>query len=277
MTYFITGDVQGNVKKSDSSTMLPVENRLISPEHLVISAHWLARNPGSTYAAVIWSGCHNFQGARIPLRSELNRPAWHSLFAGYHDPLLLDCLEFGWPTNYKPGAPLRSTFQNHGSGVAFLDDIENYVHTELKHGALLGPFQVTPVFPLHLNPLMRRPKKNFTTQRVIMDMSWPNGQSVNDGIPSDSYLSGPFEVHLPLVDFMADRLRSLGPGAPIYKMDLARGYPQLRVDPADWPLLGFLVNGTFYMNVCPPPPPPLWNENQLSDDAKDIRGCMLFV
>ena len=233
-----------------------MENRLITPEHLLISAHWLARDPGLTYAAVIRSGCHNYLGARIPLRSELNIPAWRSLFAGYHDPLLLDCLEFGWPTNFQAGAPLRSTFENHGSGVAYLDHVDSYVRTELKHDALLGPFQVPPVFPLHLNPLMTRPKKTPPGQsparRVIMDMSWPHGESVNDGIPSDYYLSGPFEVHLPSVDFMANRLRTLGPGALMYKTDLARGYRQLRVDPADWPLLGFQVDGTFYMDVCPP-------------------------
>ena len=44
----------------------------------------------------------------------------------------------------------------------------------------------------------------------------------------------------------------LGPGCYIYKTDLARGYRQLRVDPLDWPLLGFMHRGKVFLDVCPP-------------------------
>ena len=51
---------------------------------------------------------------------------------------------------------------------------------------------------------------------------------------------------------MADRVTSLGRGAYIYKSDISRGYRQLRVDPSDWPLLGFTHNGRVFMDICPP-------------------------
>ena len=38
----------------------------------------------------------------------------------------------------------------------------------------------------------------------------------------------------------------------MYKTDLSRGYRQLRVDPWDWPLLGFAHKGSYYMDLCPP-------------------------
>ena len=38
----------------------------------------------------------------------------------------------------------------------------------------------------------------------------------------------------------------------MFKTDLARGYRQLRVDPTDWPLLGFQHNGSTYLDIYPP-------------------------
>ena len=51
---------------------------------------------------------------------------------------------------------------------------------------------------------------------------------------------------------MADRVRDLGEGCFLYKTDLSRGYRQMRVDPNDWPLLCFTVEGKYYFDLCPP-------------------------
>ena len=85
-----------------------------------------------------------------------------------------------------------------------------------------------------------------------MDLSWPQGAAVNDGIDSHQYVDGPATITLPTADYMANRLLQLGPGAYLYKTDLARGYRQLRVDPCDWPLLGFRHREQFYLDICPP-------------------------
>ena len=85
-----------------------------------------------------------------------------------------------------------------------------------------------------------------------MDLSWPKGFAVNDGIDPSEYLDGPATIRLPTADYMVERLLKLGPGAYLYKTDLARGYRQLRVDPWDWPLLGFRHDGECYMDLCPP-------------------------
>ena len=87
---------------------------------------------------------------------------------------------------------------------------------------------------------------------MIVDLSWPDGESVNDGIPTHGYLDGVADITLPTVTYMEHRLLSLGRGAYMYKTDLARDYRQLRVDPHDWPLLGFRWGGRWYMDICPP-------------------------
>ena len=60
-----------------------------------------------------------------------------------------------------------------------------------------------------------------------MDLSWPPGASVNDGIPTDSYLGLDYKMQLPKIDDMANLVGSLPPGSFMFKTDLRRGYKQL--------------------------------------------------
>ena len=204
------------------------------------------------YNAVIAQGTYNFVGARQRVPSGLSISAWKQYLIGYEDKQLVQLLEFGWPINFDRSAILMSTMHNHASAVQHGQDIQHYVDTELGHGALLGPFDEPPVAPTHISPLMTRPKKGSSHRRIIMDLSWPAGAAVNDGVDGDWYMGREVTIKLPTVQFMEDRLLQLGRGAWMYKTDLARGYRQLRVDPSDWPLLGFQHQGKFYMDLCPP-------------------------
>ena len=105
---------------------------------------------------------------------------------------------------------------------------------------------------MQLSPLMTKEKKDSQHRCVMMDLSWPPANSVNDAIQGEWYLDGPMAITLPTMDFMEGRLFNLGRGAFLYKTDLARGYRQLRVDPSDWPLLGFTHDGQYYFDLCPP-------------------------
>ena len=115
-----------------------------------------------------------------------------------------------------------------------------------------GPSWVPPVTDYHTNPLMTRPKRDSPHRRVIVDMSYPHGFSVNDGISSQFYIDGPMTITLPTIHSMERRVLELGRGAFLYKTDLARGYRQLRIDPFDWDLLGFTHQGHYFMDICPP-------------------------
>ena len=141
---------------------------------------------------------------------------------------------------------------NHPSARDYDADIQFYIDTELRFGALGGPYVGQPFAFMQISPLMTRPKRDSVHRRVIMDLSWPPTASVNDAIQTDMYVDGPAPVRLPTVEYMEGRLRELGRGAYLYKTDLARGYRQLRVDPSDWPLLGFTHEGKYYFDMCPP-------------------------
>ncbi len=46
------------------------------------------------------------------------------------------------------------------------------------------------------SPLMSAPKLDSTEQQIILDLSFPRGLSVNDGIPKESYLGTKFKLVL---------------------------------------------------------------------------------
>ena len=204
------------------------------------------------YNRVLATGTYNYRVARLPLPSGLNVESWKLYLQDYHDGEIVNFLEFGWPSNFQVGNPLKSTLTNHGSGVNYNKHIDFYIEKEIGLNAMLGPFSVPPVAPVHISPIMTRPKKGSEMRRVVVDLSWPRGMSVNDAIPGNEYLGAPINLTLPTIDFMADRVRELGQGCYMYKLDLSRGYRQLRLDPLDWPIMTISHRGEFFMDVCPP-------------------------
>ena len=204
------------------------------------------------FDVVATTGQANFRAARVPLPSALNIPRWRRELTGYRDAHIVEYLEFGWPIGINRDADLCSQFASHPSALAHPRDVEHYVATELKHGALLGPFDGPLASTCHFSPLMTRPKKDSRFRRVIVDLSWPKGQSVNDGISKKDYIDGPMTISLPTPDDMERAIVQAGRGAFLYKTDLARGYRQLRVDPLDWPLLSFQHEARCFMDICPP-------------------------
>ena len=84
--------------------------------------------------------------------------------------------------------------------------------------------------------------------QVIVDLTWPYSTSVNDGIPSDSFLGEPISLSYPTIDSIVDAVISLGPGCLLYKRDLKKTYRQFPVDPKDCHLLGYTWDSQFYFD-----------------------------
>ena len=216
-------------------------------EQVAFNVHMLG-----IYDRVVAAGGHNCETARERVPSGLCVEAWRRWLTDYPDQKLADYLEFGWPINFDRRSPLQPTRDCHPSARGYLEHIDFYVATEMANGALVGPFTQPPFQWIHMSPLMTRLKRDSDKRRVIMDLSWPQGASINDGIQMEWYMGGPATIQLPTVDYMEGRHLELGSGAFFYKTDLARGYRQLRVDPGDWPLLGFCHRGEYFVDVCPP-------------------------
>ena len=53
----------------------------------------------------------------------------------------------------------------------------------------MGPFKVNPFNqPIGISPLNTRDKKDSSEKRIILDLSFPLGLAINEGIDKDKYL-----------------------------------------------------------------------------------------
>ena len=71
-----------------------------------------------------------------------------------------------------------------------------------------------------------------------MDLIWPKGLSVNDGVLKDTYLDTDYTLTYPFADSITELLIKLRPAAQIYKIDISRAFHQIKIDPSDIGLLG---------------------------------------
>lgn len=207
----------------------------------------------SDFHSITKAALPNFLGARIPVHSGLIIERWRDYLRTYHDKTLCEFLEFGWPLGYNATSPPESVEVNHPSASAHLPQVEKFIETELQHGALLGPFDDRPFEPwTRMSPLMTRSKKDSNDRRIIVDLSFPNGTSVNDGIDPQNHLGRDISYSLPSITDLVTRIQSQGQHCYLWKADLTRAYRQIRSDPADAPLLGIRVGSKIYLDRCPP-------------------------
>ena len=124
--------------------------------------------------------------------------------------------------------------------------VEQYISQELSYGTIHGPYHEKP-FPMHVSPLMVRDKPNSNKKRTIMDLSWPKGFSVKQGVSKNCYLDTYFTLHYLSVDHITQAICNLGPNALLYKINISRAFRHIRIDPGDLDLLCFHHN-SYYFN-----------------------------
>lgn len=194
----------------------------------------------------------NFLGARIDLDSALNLEMWEELLDDYHDKEVCVFLRYGCSVGYNNEAPPTSVHTNHQSARRDVQHVKKFIHTELSHGALVGPFMQPPFTPwTRVSPILTRPKKDSIEKRIIVDLSFPEGEAVNTGIDIRSVYGRDLSYTLPNIKDLIAILQSVGPGAWMWKADLSRAYRQLRVDPLDCPLLVMKVGDEYFIDLCP--------------------------
>ena len=97
---------------------------------------------------------------------------------------------------------------NHPSASQFLSDIDAYFKKELKNRAIVGPCVDFP-FQVHYSPILLRPKID-DTRRVIVNLSHPWGQAVNDNISNEVYDGVAYTLKYPSVEDIVDDIDHLG-------------------------------------------------------------------
>ena len=185
------------------------------------------------YEVVKKSGFPNFVKAKVLLPSSFNFDFIEKQLCGYEDRQVIEFLKYGFPVDcttsvIDPGVP-----KNHRGAIDFTEEVQSQLQQEVLKGGCVGPFKLSPFANPRFSPLNSVPKKGSRDRRLILDLSFPAGCSINDGIDKDVYLGEYNKLTLPLIDKLVERVMSLGTCCKLYKVDLARGYKQIYICPAD--------------------------------------------
>ena len=199
----------------------------------------------------------NVLGARVRINFKINFSLAYHLAASASDREVLQYLMFEWPLNHD-GRPVTVTLKNHKSAEKFPQHVTQYICKEMKLKCLFGPFLTIPwdSKQVAVSPMSTRAKKDSSSRRIIMDLSWLlNGTAVNDGISAETYMGQQMDLHYPTVDDLCKRAAKLGVECRCWKYDLDRAFKQWYCDPINWLHLGIM-----------------WN-NVLLFDKTTVMGC----
>ena len=199
------------------------------------------------------SGYPNYACCRIPLQnSNLNIARWREMLRGYEDEIICDFLEYGFPLDMNKNQKLSyNERRNHKGARDYAEFINKYLDRECGAKRIAGPFLNNPLsVRLVVSPMNSVPKSSLDERRVIVDLSWPKGNAVNDGISKDVYLGEVIELHYASVEQVCRMVLEVGLGCHIYKRDLRHAYRQIPVDPYDYQYLGYYWENNMYFDTA---------------------------
>ena len=205
------------------------------------------------FDAIYNSGVPNHACCKIKIESKLNIKAFRENLQNFHDNIICDYLEYGWPIGYHSTDLPISQPCNHNNAHAFAKHVDCFIDTEVKLGATLGPYDANPFSTqCYTSPLNTVEKSNSTDRRVIVDLSWPTDHSINSGINKNLYLGEIIDLKYPTVDSLCKIIREKGPNSLLFKRDLKRAYRQIPIDPVDSRFLGYSWRGKLYFDRVAP-------------------------
>ena len=192
-----------------------------------------------------------FNSVTTPLRL----PAWEVALRAHPDRAfaryLLSSIKDGFRIGFDRRAPLKSASRNMPSAIEHPEVIQAYLDKKCALIRILGPFRGDELLrlpPCHINQFGVIPKgHNMDRWRLITDLSYPPGESVNDGIDpalcSQSYIS---------VEQVAAVAAGYGEGALLAKNDIECAYRLILVHPHDRPVQAMRWNGDIYVDSMLP-------------------------
>ena len=161
---------------------------------------------------------------------------------------LLQGFSFGFRIPSTFTGTTRTHFPlNHLSALQHRAFVTAKLAQEAAAGRNAGPFHSPSPPGVMLPPLGVVDKKVPGQFRLIHDLSFPKGDSVNSHIAKLHS-----EVHYELLDDCVTIIREIGPGCLVAKADIKDAFRIIPIHPADHRLLGMSWQGQFYVDRCLP-------------------------
>ena len=124
--------------------------------------------------------------------------------------------------------------------------IDDELSKELRLQRIAGPFDTPPVANLQCSGVGVIPKKTGGW-RMIMHLSAPQDNSINDGIHKED-----FTLHYSSIDDAVQMVHRLGCGTLLAKTDIKSAFRTIPVRVEDRELLGIHWRSKFYVDCCLP-------------------------
>ena len=157
---------------------------------------------------------------------------------------VLHRFRIGADIGFRGSLRAQSGTANNTSALIHADAVSQAIRLEVERGHTCGPFRHIPLAPFKINPLSARLKPDGSA-RLILDLSQPSGESVNDGIDPAEFTCSYSSVD----EAVALIFKNGGRGALLAKADIKHAFRLIPVRPDQWHLLGYHWNGAYYFDV----------------------------
>ena len=187
------------------------------------------------------------------IHTPLNPQCWQNYLATHPNQELVQFFLKGLVQGFRIGFnnsinSLHSARKNLQSATLHPEVVDQYLKEEQALSRVYGPYPKSVCSTMHISRFGVIPKSHQPNKwRLIIDLSHPQGHSVNDNIPktlcSLSYIT---------VDDAIEKILELGPHTLLAKVDIKSALRLLPVHPADRSLLAMQWNNSIYIDGCLP-------------------------
>lgn len=157
---------------------------------------------------------------------------------------LVQGFQCGFDVRYKGSLP-RVQSHNLTSALTNPDVVDDKLQAELNLNRIVGPF-VQRAFPtFRTSPIGLVEKKTPGKFRLIHHLSYPPGDSVNDGIsPVDAH------VQYESIDDAVRLVQRFGRGCYMAKTDIAEAFRIVPLHPSQYHIFAFFWRERYYYDRC---------------------------
>ena len=220
-TFNDTKQIHKILDKNIGFVSVPIVREHNWEQGTVISAPSMLQWAIEAHSIVSQSKIENYKNTRIIVPSDLKIDNWKTLMRNHPDNVLVQYLEYGFPLGIdKKNFVFNQQVENHPTAKAFPEDVDIYLHKEIACKAMVGPCPKNIFSKLHISPMLSRPKPN-ASRRIIVDLSWPKGQSVNSAVRDNCYDDQEFILKYPSVDHILESISHIGKDAQLFKIDIS--------------------------------------------------------
>ena len=167
-----------------------------------------------------------------------------------YDTALLQFLVQGFQYGFKLGCTQFDSFSvinNHPSVRKNPIVVCRKLNKELHLNRISGPYSFKPFDNFVCSPLGLVPKKTPGEFRIIHDLSFPEGNSVNEHISRENAT-----VQYESIENVIQLIKKFGKVALMAKLDVEDGFRNIPIHPSDHHFLGFIWENQYYFDKCLP-------------------------